>query len=206
MTDTERIVKIISDKKLSNVDFCATTTISPATLSHITSGRSKPTLTILRNIVTSFPDLNPEWVMLGTGAMYRDGLSPQEPLLENSDRDSSFDTASSVSTAASQVPPADDLSDFAQNLNFGSSPSSTPPVPAAPVVPRLAAPPPQPAYAGSNPISRHHPSAQPAGASMDVKDVVREVVSQLHLSRPAQRRITEIRIFFDDGTYESFGS
>ena len=71
MDDKERIEYIILEKQLSNTEFCAKANIAPATLSHILSGRSKPSLAILRGVVTGFPDLNPEWVLLGTGEMYR---------------------------------------------------------------------------------------------------------------------------------------
>ena len=71
MSDTERVVEIIRVMGMNNIQFSQKTGISPASLSHITSGRSNPTLTILRNIVESFPELNPEWVLLGRGDMIR---------------------------------------------------------------------------------------------------------------------------------------
>ena len=50
MSDTERVVEIIRVMGMNNIQFSQKTGISPASLSHITSGRSNPTLTILRNI------------------------------------------------------------------------------------------------------------------------------------------------------------
>ena len=73
MEDKERIEYIMLEKQLSNTEFCAKANISPATLSHILGGRSRPSLAILRGVVMGFPDLNPEWVLLGTGDMYRSG-------------------------------------------------------------------------------------------------------------------------------------
>ena len=57
MTDTERILEIIRVKNLNNIQFCSATGISPASLSHITSNRSKPTLSILRNVIAGFPEM-----------------------------------------------------------------------------------------------------------------------------------------------------
>ena len=46
MSDTERVVEIIRVMGMNNIQFSQKTGISPASLSHITSGRSNPTLTI----------------------------------------------------------------------------------------------------------------------------------------------------------------
>ena len=62
MTDKERIEYVINESGLTYVEFSSRTGISPATLSHITSGRSKPTLTIMKGILAGFPDINPEWL------------------------------------------------------------------------------------------------------------------------------------------------
>mgnify|MGYP003291116456 CR=1 FL=1 len=75
MDDKERIEYIILEKQLSNTEFCAKANIAPATLSHILGGRSKPSLAILRGVVMGFPDLNPEWVLLGIGNMYRENAT-----------------------------------------------------------------------------------------------------------------------------------
>ena len=91
MSDTERVVEIIRVMGMNNIQFSQKTGISPASLSHITSGRSNPTLTILRNIVESFPELNPEWVLLGRGDMFRNASTPDNGL--NIDANGSDDTA-----------------------------------------------------------------------------------------------------------------
>ena len=71
MNDKERIEYLIRSLNVTNVEFAARVGVSPATLSHITSGRSKPTLSILRGIISAYPDLNPEWVLMGEGDVYR---------------------------------------------------------------------------------------------------------------------------------------
>ena len=74
-SDKERIEQIIREKKLNNIEFCSKTALSPSTLSHILSERTKPTLPILRSIVDAFPDLNPMWILLGEGEMTKSGSS-----------------------------------------------------------------------------------------------------------------------------------
>ena len=143
MSDTERVVEIIRVMGMNNIQFSQKTGISPASLSHITSGRSNPTLTILRNIVESFPELNPEWVLLGRGDMFRNASTPDNGL--NND--------------ANGVKPS----------NSARSAS----------------------HQGVN-----------SNGNIDVTEIVRATVSQLQ--RPS-RKIKEVHIFFDDGTYEIFG-
>ena len=71
LDDKDRIIFLIHEKGLTNVEFSALTGVAPATISHITSGRSKPTLQVFKGILNGFPDLNSEWVFLGTGPMYK---------------------------------------------------------------------------------------------------------------------------------------
>ena len=46
--------------------------ISPASLSSIFNGRTKPTLTTVDAIRKKFPTLNLEWILYGHGAMFKD--------------------------------------------------------------------------------------------------------------------------------------
>ena len=164
MTDTERLLEIIRVKNLNNIQFCSITGISPASLSHITSNRSKPTLTILRNVISGFPDVNPEWIMMGTGPMFRGehGLS-----LKNED-----DTP--------DVQPKKE-NDAMPSL-FGDDDREEAP------------------YVPSRPKQENAWSVQPPTNS--IEDIVKKTLTVV---QKPQRKIVEVRIFFDDGTYESFG-
>lgn len=159
MDDKERIEYIIKQLGMTNVDFAAKAGIAPATLSHITSGRSKPTLTILRGIIAGFPQLNPEWVLMGSGSMYKDTTKIS---IENTDSDE-------------LLSPNGDATLF-PTLDTQTSPRS----------------------------KRDYPSRLiPTGPSME--EVVRSTVAAMTTAvKPQQRKIVEIRIFFDDGTYQQF--
>jgi len=162
MDDKERIEFIIKDKGLTNVEFSSITGIAPATISHITSGRSKPTLPVLKGILSGFPDLNPEWVFLGKGSIYKNKVDDETAVSEQNSSNGSMDLFSSLST--------------------GESPS----------------------------ISEANKHQRSNGIGMrnfnvnDIKDVIRDsmtaVMGQQH------RKIVEVRIFFDDGTYEAFNT
>ena len=45
--------------------------IQPSNVSHILSGRNKPGYDFLTKILSRFPKLNSDWLLLGIGSMYR---------------------------------------------------------------------------------------------------------------------------------------
>jgi len=158
MDDKDRIIYLIHDKGLSNVEFSAITGIAPATISHITSGRSKPTLQVFKGILNGFPDLNSEWVFLGTGPMYK------------KNKVNSVDGESTIQ-GSGETP---DL--------FSSLP------------------------ADDSPVNRnnHQNHVSPKAFGLDLRDAIKE--SMTAVMSQQKRQITEVRIFFDDGTYEAFST
>lgn len=211
-SDKERIELIIQSKKLNNVEFCNKTSMSPSTLSHILSERTKPTLVILRSIVEAFPDLNPMWVLLGEGEMYKSNTQMSEYGDENTEtvQGENFVNdlfAPSINGAGNETK--------GNNGNFQVQPSGGTTLPY---------------YASSasnnsaNNIKRNNGNAQmqqqtqyqiqqqlQAQQAMmpnvlseaDIEKVVSTTLAQL---QKPPRKVTEVRIFFDDGTYECFTS
>ena len=45
--------------------------INPAGISHILAGRNKPSFELLQKILRRFPRLNPDWLLIDQGPMYR---------------------------------------------------------------------------------------------------------------------------------------
>lgn len=66
----ERIKKIMDMKNMSATQFSETIDIQRSSLSHVLSGRNKPSLDFMLKIKTSFPDINLDWLLLGTGKIY----------------------------------------------------------------------------------------------------------------------------------------
>jgi hypothetical protein len=165
LTDKERIEEIIKVKQLNNVEFCNQTALSPSSLSHILSGRTKPTISTLRNIVEAFPDLNPMWVLLGQGEMYAASPSSGEQLSGSSSADDSNDLFAPLRNTTTSSKPA---SAPQQSLSSGEDPKSTS-VQQPPII--------------------------------NVEEVVALTLAKL---QKPQRKVTEVRIFFDDGTFEAF--
>ena len=50
--------------------------INPAGISHILAGRNKPGFDLLQKILRRFPRVNPDWLLLGEGPMYRADYTP----------------------------------------------------------------------------------------------------------------------------------
>ena len=129
---------------------------SPATLSSIFNGRTRPTLNIIDSIKTKIPDISIEWLLYGTGEMYisHSEASNQE-LLEGQD--------------SAQEP----------MINFDSPAPVVSPVPKNPV---LTSP-----YPHS--VKTTHPEILNDGIKIVDK---------------TPRKVTEIRVYYDDQTYETF--
>lgn len=69
MNLNERIAKIIIYSKLSASEFADEIEVQRSNISHITSGRNKPSLDFLMKIKERFPELQWDWLILGQGEM-----------------------------------------------------------------------------------------------------------------------------------------
>ena len=132
---------------------------SPATLSSIFNGRTRPTLNIVEAIKKKIPNISTDWLMFGLGDMY---LAAQEP-------DSGLSTVDSSGA---------DFHHQVQNpmLDFDASPAPTP----------------------QNVVQHTQSSNSVRNTRLDLEP--KEVK---FIDKPP-RRITEIRVFYDDQTWETF--
>ncbi|PCJ67332.1 MAG: hypothetical protein COA58_03150 [Bacteroidetes bacterium] len=74
MAINNRVVQLISKTTNSKTSFSQATGISTVILSHISSGRNKVSLTAVEQILKAFPKVSAEWLVLGKGQMFRDGI------------------------------------------------------------------------------------------------------------------------------------
>ncbi|MCH5176315.1 MAG: helix-turn-helix transcriptional regulator [Prevotellaceae bacterium] len=185
MTDKEKIELIIQDKHLNNTQFCNEVCIAQGTLSHIRSGRTEPSLNILRSIAQAFPDINPAWLFYDEEPMYKNAATPTP---KNDEADDTY---------IDNMSPADTTSDVQLPL-FAFSPDDTKQSKGS--------------AANSNASTPIQPAASPRRSSstnipvytaLDVQGIVAETIKQ---QQKPQRKIVEVRIFFDDGTFETFSN
>jgi predicted transcriptional regulator len=56
---------------LTNSKFASILGIQRSNITHIIDGRNKPSLSFIEKLITKFPRVNIEWLMTGTGEMYK---------------------------------------------------------------------------------------------------------------------------------------
>ncbi len=66
---------------LNALRFAEKLEVQPSSISHILSGRNKPSFDFIEKLLSKYPKLNPDWLLLGNGDMYRSLLPQSEPLL-----------------------------------------------------------------------------------------------------------------------------
>jgi transcriptional regulator with XRE-family HTH domain len=63
----ERILEILKNKNLTPAQFADMIGVQRSSISHLISGRNKPSLEFIQKILKTFPDINSEWILSGTG-------------------------------------------------------------------------------------------------------------------------------------------
>ena len=67
----DRIEKILKDAGISSSKFADEIGIQRSSISHILSGRNKPSLDVFQRILRKYPNINSDWLILGIGNMYK---------------------------------------------------------------------------------------------------------------------------------------
>lgn len=152
----DRIKQIMDSQQMSQQSFAAFLDISPATLSSIFTGRTKPTLSTVEAIKMKIPNINTDWLMFGSGNMYSDS------------KDHNLDTASPTPGGETGM------------LDFGFDDSA-------------------------NVAEDLKTDTTRATENNSVRNTPRETVKTevKYVDRP-QRHVVEIKVYYDDFTYESF--
>ena len=71
MNERERIEKVKDTLGLTARQFAAEIHVQPGTISNMMAGRNNPSLEVMKRIMERYPTLNPEWLILGVGEMWR---------------------------------------------------------------------------------------------------------------------------------------
>lgn len=72
---------LLKNKGLNATSLARMLEIQPSGLSHILSGRNKPSFDLVVKILRIFPDINPDWLLLDSDQIFRsdDVVAPQLP-------------------------------------------------------------------------------------------------------------------------------
>jgi len=75
MIMVERIEQLMKYYQYSASQFANEIGIQRSALSHIMSGRNKPSLDFVLKLLTRFPEVNSEWILFGKGSMFKNAGS-----------------------------------------------------------------------------------------------------------------------------------
>ena len=74
----ERVKLLMSVKNLSSSDFASSIQVQRSGISHILSGRNKPSLDFIMKVLEAFPDVNETWLLFGKDEMFKNRHAQQQ--------------------------------------------------------------------------------------------------------------------------------
>lgn len=156
----DRIRKLMESKEMTQQEFSEFLGISPATLSSIFKGRTRPSISVVEAIRTKMPEVMTDWLVFGTGEMLACDSTKQGPPHPD---------------CATDKPDSD----------------------------------------GHNDVDGDNTATKPQGNETDshnkvnIHETIKEAISSIRMQTVNDfdrktRKITEIRVFYDDQTWETF--
>lgn len=73
----ERLLSFIKYLGLNNTRFADEINVQRSGISHILSGRNKPGLDFITKILDTYPELNPDWIIMGRGEMLKSSVTKE---------------------------------------------------------------------------------------------------------------------------------
>ena len=112
----EKLLNLMKSEQLTASKLAELLDIQPSGISHILSGRNKPSFDLVQKILRRFPRVNPDWLLLDKDEMYRTiDIEPQPA------------TSQSISTeeldGTMQQSPASGMTAPATNITSASTPA-----------------------------------------------------------------------------------
>lgn len=175
----KRLNQFLELEDLSPSQFAEIMGIQRSSVSHILSERNKPSYDFIEKMLTKFPQISAEWLILGKGKPYKEQNVSSPQILQHNLFSQFSENKESIPQNATPEPPQNRISDDVSRKtpeNFSEKVISEAPVNASGAT-QSQVPPPV--------IASGAPSVIASGAMQ---------------SHP--RRITRITIFYSDGTFE----
>ena len=189
----DRIRQIMEDQKLNQQSFAQLIGKSTATLSNIFNDRTKPTLDIVDAIKKKFPQVNTEWLLFGTPPMYINKVEGGAP-----------GASLGGSTGAGSMGTEDSL-DMYGGASASTGMGAQGGMSGAGGMAGDAMEPSLDFRADGQDPSPASPSLFDQPQMHSVKRTPKNIANAaVKIVDKQQRRITEIRIFYDDQTWETF--
>ena len=83
----DRVKQVMKEKKLSATQFSEEVGIQRSALSHVLSGRNKPSLDFMMKIKNKYPEIELNWLLLGKGKMNVDIREIKSEDKKNAEKD-----------------------------------------------------------------------------------------------------------------------
>jgi transcriptional regulator with XRE-family HTH domain len=80
----DRILAILKLKNLSPAQFADMINVQRSSISHLISGRNKPSLEFIQKMLNTFPDINTDWLIFGNGTMIQGEKTNQNKIVPSS--------------------------------------------------------------------------------------------------------------------------
>ena len=102
----EKLLNLMKSEQLTASKLAELLDIQPSGISHILSGRNKPSFDLVQKILRRFPRVNPDWLLLDKDEMYRTiDIEPQPATLQSISTDE-LDGTMQQSTVSGMTTPA----------------------------------------------------------------------------------------------------
>lgn len=101
----EQLIKLINHYGLSASKLAGIIGVQPSSISHIISGRNKPSFDFIKALIEKYPEINTKWLLTGNGNMFLNTNDVEknkmniitEPTLFNEPIKTEYDNNSSIS-------------------------------------------------------------------------------------------------------------
>ena len=229
----DRIKELMEAQHMNQQTFSHYTGINTATLSSIFTGRTRPTLNIIESIMRKFPEVNINWLMFGQGAMMNAPTDGQNLASSpHNEKQDIFDVQAKTPIASPQIlnfgdavneetnnphqpannPPSrnyenrrdDSFQDHAQGYHHPSTTQSYPAQnnnvsePITPSANLAVKTNPQ-----ENTRQQGYTNRQQV-IPQQTENPAEDIYTNLNIPSQPKRKVTEIRVFYDDQTWEAF--
>lgn len=102
----ERIKQVMDYEQMSPTAFADKINVNRSSLTHIFSGRNQPSLDIAKKILTAFPEISTEWLIMGMGEMLQPVVAESEkPITKTVDNMQQTDLFSGTEDAYEEPAP-----------------------------------------------------------------------------------------------------
>ena len=189
-----RLLKFLSAENITQAQFADSIGVARASISHIISGRNKPGYDFICAMLQKYPQLNPEWLILGKGKMYKENPKPQTTLPDPSTDDLLFPSYD-AEMQQEQVPMSPIPSKMNENPKVFQDGSQ---------LPKASEYPSEATTKATERVSGIT-TATVGSSGSQISHDLSGIAGTLPDSQTA-RRVTKAIVFFDDGTFQELRS